>query len=87
MSNLGPRVVRRTSCGRRGGLFVTADGHPAAQTRARFPHACIRREGQQISTLDLFGDSYALREKRCPSSRSHVRKVLMAGSSRRALWT
>jgi putative polyketide hydroxylase len=34
--------------------------HLQGQTRTRFPHAWIRREGQQISTLDLFGDSYVL---------------------------
>lgn len=31
-----------------------------AQTGTRFPHAWIRRDGRQISTLDLFGDGYVL---------------------------
>lgn len=34
--------------------------HLQAQTGTRFPHAWIRYKGQQISTLDLFGDSYVL---------------------------
>ena len=34
--------------------------HLQAQTGTRFPHAWIRRDGRQISTLDLFGDSYVL---------------------------
>ncbi|MFM0287158.1 FAD-dependent monooxygenase [Paraburkholderia megapolitana] len=34
--------------------------HLQAQTGTRFPHAWIRHNGQRISTLDLFGDSYVL---------------------------
>ena len=37
--------------------FVT---HLQAQTGTRFPHAWILRDGQRMSTLDLFGDSYVL---------------------------
>lgn len=31
-----------------------------AQTGTRFPHAWIRRDGRQMSTLDLFGSGYVL---------------------------
>ncbi|WP_446904346.1 FAD-dependent monooxygenase [Burkholderia sp. YIM B11467] len=31
-----------------------------AQTGTRFPHAWIRRDGRQVSTLDLFGSGYVL---------------------------
>nr|WKF60303.1 Aklavinone 12-hydroxylase RdmE [Paraburkholderia busanensis] len=34
--------------------------HLQAQTGTRFPHAWIRVDGQRVSTLDLFGDSYVL---------------------------
>jgi len=34
--------------------------HLRAQSGTRFPHAWIRRDGRQMSTLDLFGNGYVL---------------------------